>query len=200
VLPFYSTVSGKRLSGRPARCRILVAQHSPAGSLRAGDQRHPRHGIKLFIEIGPNPVLRSYLNDCLKERAVEGRVLATAIRPADSTATHLGCRQPGDDRRWTRRLAAFLSRNRSLRAATQLPLAARTPLASGDAASAGLIYRRKLHPLLGYPLPQHELTWENQLDTQLYPVLADHVVGEATSSPGRLSPNRAGRPLPGVAS
>jgi phthiocerol/phenolphthiocerol synthesis type-I polyketide synthase C len=52
------------------------------------------------------------------------------------------------------------------------------------AASAGLIYRRKLHPLLGYPLPQHELTWENELDTQLYPVLADHVVGEATVFPG----------------
>ena len=50
--------------------------------------------------------------------------------------------------------------------------------------SMGLLERRKVHPLLGYPLQQHELTWENQLDTKLNPTLADHVVGEATVFPG----------------
>lgn len=50
--------------------------------------------------------------------------------------------------------------------------------------SIGLLDRRKIHPLLGYPLQQHELTWENQLDTKLNPSLADHIVGGATVFPG----------------
>jgi acyl transferase domain-containing protein len=51
------------------------------------------------------------------------------------------------------------------------------------AESLGLIYRQEVHPLLGYPLAQHTLTWENLLDVELNPLLADHVVGEAIVFP-----------------
>ena len=47
-----------------------------------------------------------------------------------------------------------------------------------------MLDRHKVHPLLGYPLKQHDLTWENQLDTTLYPTLADHIVGDANVFPG----------------
>jgi phthiocerol/phenolphthiocerol synthesis type-I polyketide synthase C len=50
--------------------------------------------------------------------------------------------------------------------------------------SIGLLDRHKIHPLLGYPLKQHELLWENQIDTKINPTLADHVVGGTTVFPG----------------
>jgi acyl transferase domain-containing protein len=51
-------------------------------------------------------------------------------------------------------------------------------------ASMGLLDRKFEHPLLGYALNQVELTWENDIDTQRHPLLADHVVGDATVFPG----------------
>ncbi|HEY5717309.1 MAG TPA: polyketide synthase dehydratase domain-containing protein, partial [Motiliproteus sp.] len=50
--------------------------------------------------------------------------------------------------------------------------------------SHGLLQRHYCHPLLGYPLVQQQLTWENQLDTARYPWLADHKVGEGVVFPG----------------
>jgi acyl transferase domain-containing protein len=55
---------------------------------------------------------------------------------------------------------------------------------TSSAASIGLLSRFKVHPLLGYALQQQELCWENQLDTQSLPGLADHVVGEHVVFPG----------------
>jgi phthiocerol/phenolphthiocerol synthesis type-I polyketide synthase C len=153
-------------------------------------------GINLFIEIGPNPVLRSYLNDCLKARAVEGRVIATAIRGDDSPerirdAAASQAMIAGGRVDWP----VFFPRPAGFVQLPNYPWQRERHWHPVTPEAMGLIYRRKVHPLLGYPLPQHELTWENQLDTQLYPVLADHVVGEATSSPARALPNSRWLPL-----
>ena len=47
-----------------------------------------------------------------------------------------------------------------------------------------MLQRTRLHPLLGCQLPQHELTWENLLDTSILPLYGDHVIGESTIFPG----------------
>ncbi|MEF8701863.1 MAG: type I polyketide synthase [Candidatus Accumulibacter sp. UW26] len=183
-LPFYSTVSGDRL---------------PGTQLDAGywwdNIRQPVHfaqaiaailatGVNLFIEVGPNPVLRSYLNDALKERAVEGRVLATVIRGDDSPARIQAAASQamiaGGHVDWP----LFFPQPARFVELPTYPWQRERHWHPVTPEAIGLIYRRKVHPLLGYPLPQHELTWENHLDTQLHPVLADHVVGEATIFPG----------------
>jgi acyl transferase domain-containing protein/NADPH:quinone reductase-like Zn-dependent oxidoreductase/NAD(P)-dependent dehydrogenase (short-subunit alcohol dehydrogenase family)/acyl carrier protein len=183
-LPFHSTVRAEKLSGTDLgagywwhNIRQPVRFEQTIGGIIDS-------GINLFIEIGPNPVLRGYLNDCLKDRSVEGRVLATAIRGDDSPARIRAAGSQaliaGGRVDWP---VFFPCRGRFV-PLPNYPWQRERHWHPRTVESMGLIYRRKLHPLLGYPLPQHDLTWENQFDTQLYPLLADHVVGEATVFPG----------------
>src|SRR5690606_3270549 len=46
------------------------------------------------------------------------------------------------------------------------------------------IERRHVHPLLGWQLFDADMAWENVLDPQVLPWLADHQVGDAVVFPG----------------
>ncbi len=183
-LPFCSTVSGQRLDGRQLDAEYWWQNIRKPVLFESAIKSVLDDGANIFVEIGPNPILRSYLNDCLKERAIEGRVIATA-RPADDSPQQVWSAASqaiiaGADPEWRQ----FFPRPGRFVQLPSYPWQRERHWHPVTATSAGLIYRRKLHPLLGYPLPQHALIWENELDTQLYPVLADHVVGEATVFPG----------------
>lgn len=184
AVPFCSTVSGSPLPGedlgaaywwRNIREPVLFA--SAIDSLL--DQ-----GITIFVEIGAHPILRTYLNDCLKARSIDGRVIATGTRGDDgaqrirSAAREVAIAGAAVDWR-----TAFPKPGRFVRL-PGYPWQRERHWHPVTSEALGLIHRHKIHPLLGYPLAQHELTWENQLDTELNPVLADHVVGEATVLPG----------------
>jgi len=184
TLPFCSTVSGSPLPGedlgagywwRNIRDPVLFA--SAVDSLLG-------QGITIFVEIGAHPILRTYLNDCLMARSIDGQVIATGVRDDDGarrirSAAH-AVAIAGAAIDWR---TAFPEPGRFV-ALPGYPWQRERHWHPVTSESLGLIHRHKIHPLLGYPLAQHELTWENQLDTQLNPVLADHVVGEATVLPG----------------
>lgn len=183
-IPFYSTVTGTQLEGT----QLTIAywwknirqpvQFEPAIKTILNDR------INLFIEIGPHAVLRSYLNDCLQDANVEGRIIPTLMRGDDSPervwAAHHQIAIAGSPIDWEPLFPSPLP-------FVQLPNYSWQkerhwhPITSE---AVDLINRRKVHPLLGYPLSQQELTWENQLDTQLYPNLGDHKVGSAILFPG----------------
>ncbi|MCV4639964.1 polyketide synthase dehydratase domain-containing protein, partial [Escherichia coli] len=46
------------------------------------------------------------------------------------------------------------------------------------------IERRRVHDLLGWRLPDSDISWENVLDPVILPWLADHKVGGAMVYPG----------------
>jgi len=48
----------------------------------------------------------------------------------------------------------------------------------------GLIGRTREHPLLGWRLKDAAAAWENSLDPESFPWLADHKVGDAIVLPG----------------
>src|SRR5438874_560070 len=84
--------------GQPARClwRMRRGLSSPAAATRsepaatAAWRRWPwaapasaalvADGFRIFVEIGPNPVLQSYLHDAFRAAESQGRVLATLSR------------------------------------------------------------------------------------------------------------------------
>ena len=141
-------------------------------------------GANLFLEIGPQPVLRSYINDCLKEMGRRGRILPTVLRNNDDPRlVHRAgalCMLGGGKVNWPRRFtkpASFVQ-------LPNYPWQRERHWHSVTPESQGTLTRHKIHPLLGYLLPLHTLTWENQLDTVKYPSLADHRIGTAVVFPG----------------
>ncbi|MEO8384599.1 MAG: SDR family NAD(P)-dependent oxidoreductase [Betaproteobacteria bacterium] len=188
TIPFFSTVTGELLDGRELRAaywwhniRLPVLFSQMVKGLQA-------KGNNVFIEIGPHAVLRGYLNDAVKESAKEnarpGRVIVTLDRK-DSTPQRVwsaanqaiiaGCVID-----WTH-LLPWRGRFINL---PNYPWQRETHWHPTTSQAGGALTRRKEHPLLGYRLAQHELTWENIIDTKQYPALADHVVGDATVFPG----------------
>jgi len=183
-IPFFSTVTGNLLDGRELNAEYWWNNIRKPVLFEQAVKGIIEQGTNIFIEVGPRPVLHSYINTCLKDEKTEGRIIATATNGENSP-----------ERVWraysqTILFGAAFDWNQVFSSPgkfMQLPnyswqrMRHWHPVTSE---SIGLLDRSKVHPLLGYALAQHELTWENQLDTKLYPTLSDHVVGNATVYPG----------------
>ena len=184
TLPFYSTTTGKLLAGNDLNAEYWWNNIYKPVLFDQAIKSILAEGMNIFIEIGPNPILRSYINTCLKEKNMEGRILPTAaagknspqrVWRAGSQAILAGAKCTWQD------IFSIPGRFMQL---PNYPWQRERHWLKATAESFGLLDRRKEHPLLGYPLHQQELTWENQLDTTSQPSLADHIVGEATVFPG----------------
>jgi len=183
-IPMYSTVTGDLLPGERLDAEYWWKNIRYPVLFQAASETLAKQGYNVFLEVGPHPILRSYVADALASQALEGVVIPTVLRNEDTPQSI--------DRTLAKVLIAgvetdlqqlFPERGRFL----QLPnypwqrerhWLAQTPESSGN------LHRERVHPLLGYPLPEHPLTWDNRLDTQLFPSLADHRVGESVLFPG----------------
>jgi acyl transferase domain-containing protein/NADPH:quinone reductase-like Zn-dependent oxidoreductase/acyl carrier protein len=183
-IPFHSTVTGKKLPGkelgphywwRNVRDPVLFAE-ALEGLIRDGNS--------IFLEIGPHPVLRTYVKECLQGAGVEG-VVASLMTRTNGTFSHFL-------RGVLEIIQSGISGGRD--AFFKHPPVHRIDLPGypwqkvrfetpHTAESYGLSGRRRDHPLLGYRLKEGSFTWENHLDTTLYPYLADHKVGGAVVFP-----------------
>lgn len=142
-----------------------------------------RQGCRVFLEIGPHAILQRYIRDTLSQSEVQGVVLSTLRKQDDGP----------------QRLAET-----ALRTLALLPtqLKGRFPV-PGKAVSLPLypwqrerhwykasaegmrsMERRRVHDLLGWRLPDSDISWENVLDPVMLPWLADHKVGGAMVFPG----------------
>lgn len=141
-------------------------------------------GIDVFVEVGPHAVLRGYINECLKADPKPGRILPTLMRGDDSS-----------ERVWTAAsqvmlagvktdLTHFFPHPARFTELPNYPWQRDRHWQTVTSESYHLLQRRKVHPLLGYPLGQQALAWENQIDPLQYPELADHVVSGAIVFPG----------------
>lgn len=185
TIPFYSTVTGSRIDG--TRLDGDYWWRNVRQPVQFGEAvRHMQDELdaNLFIEIGPQPVLRAYINDGLKETGREGRVLSTGLRNDDDPIrVHRAaalCMLSGGKVNWQRhfpRPASFVQ-------LPNYPWQRERHWHTVTPESQGTLTRHRIHPLLGYTLPLHALTWENQLDIVKYPSLADHRVGTAVVFPG----------------
>ncbi len=183
AVPFYSTVSGSLLSGSALNADYWWRNVRQPVRFHEAVKGLVEAGFNAFIEIGPSPVLRAYLNETIKDAAEDGLVLPTLSRdaadPAQIDRVFHQLLLSGIAFDWGRlfpRRGRFVDlphypwqRERYWRATTS--------------EGYGLIDRRKEHPILGYRLKEDLFHWENHLDTSLYPLLADHAVGDAVVFP-----------------
>lgn len=183
-LPFYSTVSGQRESGRKLdagywwRNVRLPVRFETASAQAIAD------GFNVFVEIGPHPVLRGYLKDALNTADTAGSIFITASRGGDDPEKiHDVAGQiilSGASVDWQ----ALFPWKGEHTALPTYPWQREKYWHGTTSESSGLLMRQRVHPLLGYALAQHDGVWENRIDAQQFPVLADHVVGDATVFPG----------------
>ncbi|MET3119274.1 phthiocerol/phenolphthiocerol synthesis type-I polyketide synthase C [Undibacterium sp. GrIS 1.8] len=183
-IPFYSTVTGALLDGKELHTDYWWRNIRNPVLFEQACKQILAAGQTVFIEVGPHAVLRSYLNDCLKDTGQEGRVITTLAKNDDAperirAAVHLTL-IAGANVEWNK---LFVVPGKFMTLPTY-PWQRERHWYTNSPASIGLLSRFKVHPLLGYPLQQQELCWENQIDTQLLPGLADHVVGEHVVFPG----------------
>lgn len=182
---FYSTVTGTQCKGTHLNGVYWwdnVRQPVQFGKaiIRMGEE----FGANLFLEIGPQPVLRSYIKDCLKSADREGQIIPTVMRDDDgpwrvNRAAALSM-LAGGKADWTR----HFSQPQPFVSLPNYPWQRERHWHATTPESQGILVRRKVHPLLGYPLAQHTLTWENCIDARTHPFLAHHKVGEAVVFPG----------------
>ena len=184
TVPFHSAVSGGRLNGKSLGADYWWRNIREPVLFGQAIKGMVDEGINIFLEIGPHSLLRRYIQDCLDDAGVIGRVLATGTRGDDAPHRIYSAASQalisGASVDW-QRLLPWQGRHLRL---PNYPWQREPYWHAITPASIGLLQRDSEHPLLGYALNQSELTWENDLDTRRHPLFAHHVVGGATVFPG----------------
>ncbi|MEE9303851.1 MAG: acyltransferase domain-containing protein, partial [Thiotrichaceae bacterium] len=133
-------------------------------------------GFEVFLEIGPHPILRSYISECCRSKEVAGLSLPTQTRKTASLPSLLdglyssylaGCAL--DRCKLFPKKGAFIP-------LPNYPWQREKHWYTLTPEGADLVNRKREHPLLGYRLRNAIAQWENQLDTHKFPYLKDHVV------------------------
>ena len=183
-IPFYSTVTGAQLGGEALGASYWWKNIRQPVLFQGACQALVEQGLNVFVEVGPHPILRSYVVDELNAQGQPGAVVPTLLRGDNSLVlierTLAKLLIAGVQPQWS---ALFSEAGRLVRLPNYAWQRERhwhptTPEALGS------LFRERLHPLLGYSVPNQPWLWENRLDTQLFPTLADHKVGDSVLFPG----------------
>ncbi|MGB8418935.1 SDR family NAD(P)-dependent oxidoreductase [Paraburkholderia sp.] len=180
---FVSTVTGAELAGTELDAHYWW--RNIREPVRFGDAvaQVAQTGVRLFLEVGPHSILRTYVTQTLDDVRLTGRSLPTLKRNHDSAQM------------LHHAIYTMLANGARVDVERFAPMSTRAALPSypwqherywlGPTAEAyNLVNRRREHPLLGYRLREHALAWENQLDPAGLPLLADHVVDGGVAFPG----------------
>jgi acyl transferase domain-containing protein/NADPH:quinone reductase-like Zn-dependent oxidoreductase/NADP-dependent 3-hydroxy acid dehydrogenase YdfG/acyl carrier protein len=183
-IPFYSTVTGATLDGTQLGAEYWWRNIREPVQFDKAVRNMLAQGVRVFSEVGPHPVLRGYLAACLRDADIQGRVVPTIQRDDDSP-----------DRIWSAICQVaiagapfdwrtFLPHRGRFVQLPNYPWQRERHWHGVSAESHRQLYRRRGHPLLGYRLQEADWLWESEVDTQVFPALADHVIGDAVVLPG----------------
>ena len=139
--------------------------------------------VRVFIEIAPHSILRTYVKQTLAALKLPGTAVPTLKRQHDSAEM------------LAHSILSAVAHGARVDLDRFVPDAPRTALPTypwqrerhwiePTVEGCDVVNRRADHPLLGYRLHQHAFAWENQLDPQRLPMLADHVVDGGVAFPG----------------
>jgi phthiocerol/phenolphthiocerol synthesis type-I polyketide synthase C len=186
ALPLYSTVTGDVIDGRELQATYWWYNIRQPVLFSQAINSMIDKGINLFIEVGPHPILRGYIRECLDTADKTGSVIPTIAR---------GHAEPG--RIWSAASRAMIE-GASVDWTTLLPWRGRfTPLPNypwqrerhwtePTSEAGGILHRESCHPLLGYELSRRDphIAWESVIDLIKHTTFNDHVVGNAVVFPG----------------
>ncbi|ALM53729.1 type I polyketide synthase [Halomonas huangheensis] len=183
-IPFYSTVTGDLADSLPLDARYWWDNIRQPVRFTETMAHLLASGCNVLVEIGAHPILKRYIQDAQRDQEQTGTVITSLQREGDNVQDFQQCL----GQLWLSGIAVDHSK--------VFPVAGRfaelPPYAwqrqsfwiPTSQHSWGLLDRHLEHPLLGYRMRVLEACWQNQLDIQRLPWLADHVVGNAPIFPG----------------
>jgi acyl transferase domain-containing protein/NADPH:quinone reductase-like Zn-dependent oxidoreductase/acyl carrier protein/short-subunit dehydrogenase len=184
-IPFISTVTGGVLSGNTLDPAYWWSNVREPVNFLGGTNAALDLGCSLFVEIGPRPILTSYLRDTIKDRAVAASAISSLMReesvadPVSTTYARVLANGGAFDRR-----KAFGQRN----ARIVLPALPFEPADMRHEFTSDAIdlYGRldAPHSLAGWRIDLSSGSWKNHIDAHLFPDLAEHVVDHKSILPG----------------
>ena len=182
-IDFVSTVSGERVAGESLdphywweNVRRPVRMDQAIATLFAD-------GYRVFLEIGAHPIMQSYIRENARAANVEARPVATLKRGNDSASrlwdslcgtSVLGC---------DLNVERLFGRGGQCVSLPRYPWQRESFWYESTNEALGVLGTPRVHPLLGFRLKDADWAWENQIDTERFPFLADHVVGGAVVFP-----------------
>lgn len=184
-IPFISTVTGGVLSGNSLDPSYWWSNVREPVNFLAGTKAALDLGCTLFVEIGPRPILTSYLRDTIKDRAVAASAISSLMREesvADPVST-VYARVLANGGAFDRR-KAFGQRNARI-VLPSLPFEP-TDMRHEFTSDAIDLYGRldAPHTLAGWRIDLSSGSWKNHVDAHLFPDLAEHVVDHKSILPG----------------
>lgn len=179
---FYSTVTGRELTGPEVTAAYWWDNIRQPVDFSSAIDGLIQDGYPTFLEIGPHPILGSYVAECLIGRKQQGLVLPSLRRNEDERATLLGSLgalyTSGHEPDWEQ---LYPAGGRCISLPCYPWQRERHWQELGP--SAMRLGDRQVHPLLGYRLDSAQTTFQSQLDLGLLPYLEDHRVQGAPVFP-----------------
>lgn len=187
-VPFYSTVMGNLIDGSELTANYWWKNIRQSVLFESATNAVLDAGHQVLVEIGPNPVLRGYLNDCVNQNSDSKSCSCTVLSSVSKTRDQIEDVQAIMAYAWI--------------AGAEIDLEAFFPVKGKHVTLPGYPWQKERHwhqvssespntlnsfiehPLLGRRIPQHDLLWECRLDSFKHAFLKDHVVGEAVVFPG----------------
>ena len=173
---FYSTAAGEIVKSRLDAQYWFDNMRKPVLFAQAFEQSYD-DGYRLFMEIGPSPVLRSYMRDLLKQKNEPTDIFITLSNndreDADLENTWKDAWQSG----WEIDYKKFFPVRHNNVDLPLYPWTRETLWADQTPETRGVLRDSRVHPLLGWALPGNTPVFENTLLPADFPWLADHVAG-----------------------
>lgn len=183
IIPVYSTALGSRSSGSAFTANYWWQNVRQSVSFERAIKNMIDDGYTHFIEVGPHPVTRNFLNECLADKQIQGRVIASLTRKKDESVAFLESLgqlfNAGYRLNWpeTIQQARFIrlpgypwQRERYWNEST---ISRNYLLGSGDE-----------HPFFFEKLMTPEPAWQVELNENYFPFLPDHRISGRVVFPG----------------
>jgi len=183
---YVSTVTGDTLSGAALDAAYWWRNIREPVRFGQAITRLAETGVRVFIEIAPHSILRHYVKQTLASLNLPGAVVPTLKRHHDSAQmlAHSTLSAVAHGARVDLGRFVPVASQGSHAVLPTYPWQRERYWQTATAEGYNFVNRRVEHPLLGYRLYEHAFAWENQLDPQRVPMLADHVVDGGVAFPG----------------
>ncbi|MDR7090940.1 type I polyketide synthase [Cellvibrio fibrivorans] len=182
-IPVYSTALGSRSSGSAFTADYWWQNVRQPVSFERAITQMIEDGYTHFIEVGPHPVTRNFLNECLADKQIQGRVIASLVRKKDESVAFLESLGQLFNAGYHLRWPEAIQQANFIRLPTY-PWQRERYWNESNLSRNYLLGSGEEHPFFFEKLMTPEPTWQVELNENYFPFLPDHRISGRVVFPG----------------